>query len=684
MGYSLNAFLDFDTPVEILLRLLVGAEGTLAFLGEVELATIETFSHRSANLLLFEDLESASTKIPELIKQGPAAIELIDATSLRALNSEGMLPSPLDDKVTDSSAAVLVEFEGNSDGEIQKSLNSFSKKFKNNLVFTGATGQLRYDLWAMRKGLYAVVAKARPTGTTALLEDVAVPPEKLAEACRLLSEACESFGYGKPVIFGHVRDGNIHFMISDDFSSQERIDTFKGFTDRMVDIILGLGGNLKAEHGTGRAMAPFVERQFGPELYKALLDIKQVFDPNNILNPGVIFPSSPTNYLENLKSVSEVSEVVDSCVECGYCESSCPSAGLTFTPRERIVAHRELEGLSAANKRQLDKELRYQVEQTCAVDGMCAVNCPVGINTGSFVKELRAKTHGKSATSLAAAVESSWGVVTTAARAGLRTAQALPGIAAPLSRTIASLLPKGLFPSWSKNVVSNGFSRNSLNGSSSEVAFLPSCMNEVFGETELEKFLELSSQLGHPLEIPSSIEGFCCGTPFSSKGLSSAADKRQNRNRALLDQISQPTVVIDGSSCHQTLIEQEPGRVIELGQFVAANLLGTPVKRKFERIVLHPTCSGEKTGSNNAMSLIAEAISEEVIVPQDWRCCGFAGDRGMLVPELTANATKLETLEVSKLDAAFVSNNQPCQIGMSGATDRNYRSILSVWIEAVS
>ncbi len=684
MGYSLNAFLDFDAPVDILLRLLVGAEGTLAFLGQVELATVETYAHRSANLLLFENLDSASKQIPELIKQGPAAIELIDATSLHALKSEGMLPSPLDSKIADSSAAVLVEFEGHSDDDIQKASRNFSKKFKKNLVFAGAAGQLRNDLWAMRKGLYAVVAKARPTGTTALLEDVAVPPEKLAEACRLLSEACESFGYGKPVIFGHVRDGNIHFMISDDFASKERIDTFKGFTDRMVEIVLGLGGNLKAEHGTGRAMAPFVERQFGPELYRVLLEIKQVFDPNNILNPGVIFPSSPTDYLENLKSVNEVSEVVDSCVECGYCESSCPSAGLTLTPRERIVAHRELEGLSPSDKRQLQAELHYQVDQTCAVDGMCAVNCPVGINTGSFVKELRSKSHGSASTSLAAVVESNWGTVTTVARAGLKTVQQIPGVAGPISRALASALPKGLVPTWSKNIVSKGFSRTALKGSASEIALLPSCMNEIFGETELERFLELSSQLGHPLEIPASVKGFCCGTPFSSKGLSSAADKRHQLNRSVLDRLPHKTVVIDGSSCHQTLLDQEPGRVIELGQFVATNLLGTPVKRKFERIVLHPTCSGEKTGSNKAMSLIAEAIAEEVILPSDWRCCGFAGDRGMLIPELTANATQLEAVEVARLDAVFVSNNQPCQIGMSGATNNSYRSILSAWIEAVS
>ena len=684
MGYSLNALLDFDSPVEILLRLLVGSEGTLAFLGEVELATVETLPFRSANLLLFEDLESANSQIPALIEQDPAAIELMDATSLFALMNEGMLPSPLSERVTESAAAVLVEFEASSEKGLEAKSTAFEQQFAKSIVFANATGELRNELWKMRKGLYAVVAKARPAGTTALLEDVAVPPEKLTVACRLLSEACEFFGYGKPVIFGHVRDGNIHFMISDDFSDEQSIKKFQAFTDRMVEIVLSLEGNLKAEHGTGRAMAPFVERQFGSQLYKILLEIKNTFDPSGILNPGVIFPSTATDYLENLKTVSQVSEIVDSCVECGYCESSCPSAGLTLTPRERIVAHRELHNLGSRDRKLLEKQLRYQVEQTCAVDGMCAINCPVGINTGSFVKELRATEHGNFAQSLGSAAESQWSSVTRIARAGLRAAQIVPRLSNVASRAAAAVLPKGLFPVWNERVRSEGFSRSTLSSRESKLAYLPSCMNEIFGERELEHFLELSAQLGYPLEIPKSSEHFCCGTPFSSKGLTSAASSRESRNRELLNQLTHERILIDGSSCHQTLMEQDSNRVMELGQFVALKMLGTPVKNKFPKLVLHPTCSGEKTGANAAMTEIARVIAEEVIVPSDWRCCGFAGDRGLLIPELTRNATRLEAEEVARLDAVFVSNNQPCQIGMSAATDKSYRSILSAWLEAVS
>ena len=682
MGYSLNAFLDFEEPVEILLRLLVGSEGTLAFLGEIELATLPLLRLRSTNLLIFESLEAANRKVLELMELKPAAIELMDTTSLKALAGEGMLPDQLALRKLEESAAILVEFESDDESELSARTIALSSAFANETVIANAEADLRNKLWAMRKGLYAVVAKARPAGTTALLEDVAVPPKHLAVACERLSALCQAHGYGKPVIFGHVRDGNIHFMISDDFGSSEREAAFGRFTDEMVKIVLDLGGNLKAEHGTGRAMAPFVEAQFGPDLFRIMQGIKRAFDPKNILNPGVILVSEEPQHSGNLKATAEVSAIVDSCVECGYCESSCPSAGLTLTPRERIVAYRELESLNASEKEKVLRELHYQADQTCAVDGMCAVNCPVGINTGSFVKEIRATKTGPVAEKISQVVERNWGKTTRLARSGLKLAQTAPLIARSITSIAASIAPKGTIPRWNRSVQSKGFARTGLSSSASNFAFLPSCMNEVFGEPELSKFLEVAHRAGVPIEIPKEIENFCCGTPFSSKGLEAASAARQGRTKQLLKSLEGKTIVIDGSSCHQTLLAQYP-KAIELTQFIATELVEIEPKKKLERIVLHPTCSGEKTGANEAMETIAHRIADVVVIPIGWRCCGYAGDRGLLVPELTSNATAVEADEISNLEAVFVSNNQPCQVGMTAATNRNYKSILSAWLEAV-
>ncbi len=596
MGYSLNAFIDYERPIDILLRLLVGAEGTLAFVGEATLSTLKTKALKSTSLLVYENLEQANSQLVKLLSYGPAAIELMDRTSLRALDQEGELPSEIRSRLGENTAVLLVEFEAEDSQELDLSVKGFSKVFKKSAALLDAREpKARNQIWRLRKNLYAIVAKARPSGTTALLEDVAVPPEKLAQTCNQIAELCMGHGYGEPVIFGHVRDGNIHFMISDDFTNPERISRFGDFTKELVQIVLAQGGNLKAEHGTGRAMAPFVEAQFGPELYGLIKRIKQVFDPNNILNPGTIIPASDSEYLENLKAVPEVDKIVDSCVECGYCESSCPSAGLTLTPRERIVAFRQLEAMDENSDlaKLLRKELEYQADATCATDGMCAVNCPVGINTGDFVKELRAKQVGQIGGKVATAVSKNWGSVTDLARFGLGVASKLPALAEAASKLARSITPQNSFPFWQPHIESRGANKRKQSDlSGAEYLYLPSCMNELFGDPAVGELLEIAKQSGKGLQTPAGIENFCCGTPFSSKGYKDAKQQSNNYLMRMLESYPQRKVVIDGSSCHQTLEAElvEAGyEVLELSQYFANELLGLiQVKKRHKRLVHSP------------------------------------------------------------------------------------------------
>ncbi len=685
MGYSLNAFLDYDSPLDILTHLLVGSEGTLAFLGEVGLRTLPVKALKATSLLIFESLDQANDSLLAIIDHKPAAIELMDRTSLAALDGQGLLAADIQARLSPNAAAVLVEFEADSEAELEKSSSTFLAAFRGAIVFGGVTEPaLRNQLWSMRKNLYAIVAKARPQGTTALLEDVAVPPKHLTEACKQLRALCEKHGYGTPVIFGHVRDGNIHFMVSDDFSNPLRIKAFESFTEDMVALVLGFEGNLKAEHGTGRAMAPFVEAQFGQELYEVIKDVKQAFDPAGILNPGVILPASATEYLENLKTVAQVDEIIDSCVECGYCESSCPSAGLTLTPRERIVAYRELENQSPANRKALAKDLHYQADQTCATDGMCAVNCPVGINTGTFVKEIRAKNQDGLGDAVGQVMQANWGLIARVAGLGLKAANKVPALAKNAAKLLALFAPRGTTPKWDRHIVGNGFRRKKLHRETSGgYAYLPSCMNEMFGDSAIPEILELAKKHQVAVSVPKASADFCCGTPFSSKGLKKAYEKQKQQNQTLFDSLSGKQLVIDGSSCHQTLASQSQEPVMEISEFVAKELLEIPVKMKHQMIVLHPTCSGVETGTNKAMETIANHIAEEVVIPVNWKCCGFAGDRGLLVPELTANATRMEAAEALDAKGLLVSNNQPCQVGLAGATGQPYISILEAWLRSV-
>ena len=260
----------------------------------------------------------------------------------------------------------------------------------------------------------------------------------------------------------------------------------------------------------------------------------------------------------------------------------------------------------------------------------------------------------------------------------------MPAVAANAANLLALFAPRGTTPKWDKHIVGNGFRRNKLSQvAEAGYAYLPSCMNEMFGDSAIPEILEIATKHAVPVSVPQQISDFCCGTPFSSKGLKKAYDKQKQQNQILFDSLSGKQLVIDGSSCHQTLASQSQAPVMEISEFLVKELLQIPVKMKHPRIVLHPTCSGVEAGTNQAMETIARHIAEDVVIPIDWKCCGFAGDRGLLIPELTANATKFEAIEALGASGLMVSNNQPCQLGLAGATGKPCISILEAWLRSV-
>ena len=397
MGYGVNAFLDFTSPIDIITHLIIGSEGTLAFVAEATFRTVPIKPHVATSLLVFDSLQQATFSLSQLVESGLAAIELLDSTSLKVAQLDPKAPSELQDIQVKSHSALLVEFQELNEETLKARIDGAQELLRKLTVSNHPQfhegSKVRGDLWHIRKGLYATVAGNRPSGTTALLEDVAVPLPRLAETCRSLVDLFTKHNYQESVIFGHAKDGNIHFLLNERFDDKLSLARYSKFTDDMVELVLGNGGTLKAEHGTGRIMAPFVRRQYGEEIYAIMREIKAIFDPRNILNPGIMISDDSELHVKNLKSVPSIEKEVDRCVECGYCEPVCPSKNITLTPRQRIVLRREL--VSAQQRgdvklqREIERDYSYDGVDTCAVDGMCQVACPVLINTGDLVRRLR-------------------------------------------------------------------------------------------------------------------------------------------------------------------------------------------------------------------------------------------------------------------------------------------------------
>jgi D-lactate dehydrogenase len=704
MGYGLNSFTDYDRPVGILLHLVVGSEGTLAFVAEAVLRTVPVKPHVATGMLYFPSLRDAAGALPGLVASGPATVELLDAASLRVAQRDPGADEALLALAVRGHAALLVEYREETAEALAASRTAWQEvtarlPLASPAVLSGDQDR-RDALWRIRKGLYAAVAESRPSGTTALLEDIAVPVDRLRAACEGLIALFAAHRYEDSVIFGHAKDGNIHFMLAERFDDPRSRERYAAFTDDMVALVLGHDGTLKAEHGTGRIMAPYVRRQFGDALYEVMVEVKRLLDPGTLLNPGVLLNEDPAAPLEHLKVTATVEEEVDRCVECGYCEPACPSKDLTVTPRQRIVLRREREHARLAGDldlvRELDREFGYDGLDSCAADGMCQTACPVSINTGDLVKRLRAERGGPLAAAAGTGAARHWGTATRVGAIALSTAKAMPApVAGMVTRAARVVLGADRVPRYEAGLPGGGAARRPRPAQDPVAVYVPSCIGALFGPADgsrgvREAFLALCDRAAVQVAVPAGIGALCCGTPWTSKGLLRGHRAMTGNVLPALLRASDGgrlPVISDGASCTEGFGAMARGSaldVIDAVDFAERVLLPhLVVTRKLESIALHPTCSSEHLGVTGPMRRIAEAISGEALIPDDWGCCAFAGDRGMLHPELTASATRAEAAALAARDfTAYASVNRTCEIGMTRATGKPYRHILELLEEA--
>ncbi len=709
MGYSLQAFLDYDDPVEILSRLMVGSQGTLGFVAEMTLRTVPDPPLRATALVYFHRLTDAGAAVDPLAEAGAAALEIMDAACLRSLDAP---PPPF--PIRDDTAALLIEFRCDEGGDLAAAVDRAGRALSGFDLLeapgfsTDATR--REGLWKLRKGIFATVGASRPRGTTLITEDVLVPRERLASGIADLQALFARHGYAGASIVGHAKDGNLHFLLAEDFANPHTVERYEAFMDELADLIVGkYDGALKAEHGSGRNMAPFVRREWGDAAYGFMTRIKKMLDPNGILNPGVLLNDDPRVHLKNFKPFPLVDDAVDRCIECGFCEPRCPSRFLTLSPRQRIVALREERRLEAAGEAAapdlaaLRADFAYEGIDTCAGDSMCQLSCPVKIDTGAFMKELRKSGRWTIARGIAGAAARHMETTSVLARLGLVAGSLLQrGTAgAALLQAATGLRASATLPARAPALPPP----RPLRGVRPRVVYFPTCLTRTVGAMADEPSRSLAESMGIVLDwagydyvYPKGLGGLCCGMPFSSKGLAEAAEASRARALAALHAASREGVddiVLDASPCAATLAEGAaalPGvnpRVLDFPTFWARRVLpgrGDLPKAKGEAI-LHPTCSLVKQGGVADLIAVASAHAERVFVPAAAECCGFAGDKGFFLPELTAEATRAEALEVrSRLteSSRLVSTCRTCEIGMSRAVGRRYGSLIDLVREAVT
>lgn len=706
-GYSLNSLVDYSDPFDILLHLMIGSEGTLGFISEVTYRTVVEHPLKAAAMIFFPDMESTCRAVVAMKPTPVAAVELIDRAGLKAVEDNAGMPEILK-TLGDDAAALLVDVRASDRDELDQKLSEVTTAITG--IETVSPIEFTEDpetyalYWKIRKGLFPAVGAVRLTGTTVIIEDVAFPIEQLAEGVLELQQVFRKYGYDEALLFGHALEGNLHFVFTQGFDDEKEVERYKLLMDDVAQLVaVKYKGSLKAEHGTGRNMAPFVELEWGKDAYNLMWQLKAIFDPENLLNPDVILTRNENLHLENLKPLPPASELIDKCIECGFCESSCPSRNLSLSPRQRIVIWREINRLEASGSdasrlSEMVKEYDYQGIDTCAGCGLCEMNCPVNINTGDLTRSLRqernkkhsgvsewlgshfegvantSRTMLKIADGMHAAVGSkAMSAVTGTARkvSGNRVQQWTPSMpkAAPKMDTIIKQYPPRL--------------------QGDKVVYLPSCATRIMGaarnqgedRSTPEVAMSLLNKAGFSVLFPDGLGAQCCGMPFQSKGQFETADaKAEELNQALLKATDNGLypVFCDTSPCLMRMRDKLDSRLrlYEQVEFIHDFVLPRlTLSSQVERIALHVTCSTTKMGLADKFVALAKACAKEVVIPPDITCCGFAGDKGFTHPELNAAALNDLPKAVSGCNEGY-SNSRTCEIGLSEYSGIPYQSII--------
>ncbi len=748
-GLNIRPFVAYHDPFDIIAHCMVGSEGTLAFLAGVTMKTLKEYDYRASAMVYFFTMKESCEAVVALKQLKASAADLEMSAEDLMVKSAEMLDymslSSVDDPVylrykkeVDAGnipgvapgdyhnlTAILTETKAISHEELLAQIEAINTCLGAFHLYKPAEftedPKVYGKYWAIRSGIFPSVGGTRPVGTSCLIEDVAFHIEDLPEATVKLQKLIAAHGYTDACIYGHAFEGNYHFILNQSFETSDEVARYKNMMQDVAHLVIGeYGGSLKAEHGTGRNMAPFVKYEWGEEAYAIMKELKQVFDSEGLLNPGVIFNDDPDCFIRHLKPLpvlsyksdnipdgghylkqegedfSSTKEMTDGvaaankCIECGFCEINCFSCGLTLSSRMRIVVQREICNLESTGKdpervQRLRKLYEYYGDQTCASDGLCASSCPMKINTGHLTHMIRQMNMMKRPA--AYRVGKFAGEHMAGIKSGLRGVLDLANFGHTVLGTSAmSKVTEGLhqvgIPLWTPAMPRKEKQpkASDLKQPQSElkVVYFPSCINQTMGLAKgapvknslVDEMCQLLQKGGYEVIFPQNMKQMCCGQIWESKGMMDVADKKSAELEHALWEASEQgryPVLCDQSPClhrmRRVFTKMKLYEPVEfIMEFLKDRLVFHPTDRK---IAIHITCSTREMGLTDQFVALAKLCAKHVLVPDGVGCCGFAGDKGFSHPEVNRYALRKlrPQIEEQGIEVGY-SNSRTCEIGL--------------------
>ncbi|ECO6130545.1 FAD-binding oxidoreductase [Campylobacter coli] len=689
-GYSLNAFVDYDDEIDILAHLLVGSEGTLGFVSEVKLAVLDDLEFKACALLFFDNINNAANTIKEFAKVDfISSAEIMDYASLKAASNYDELRDILAD-IKEGNTCVLIQSEHSNELKLDENINKIKEISKLAYKSYFSKNKAEYDLWwKIRKALLPIAASLRKAGSTVITEDVCFNIEDLADGIKSIQELFYKYGFSdNGIIFGHALAGNIHFIITPDLNNKLEFDNFSNLVKEMSNIVASYGGSIKAEHGTGRMVAPFVEVEWGKQAYLINKKIKSIFDKDNLFNPDVIISDDKDIYKKNIKQASWIDEKLNTCMECGFCERFCPSNEYTITPRQRIAILREIKRLESLNDdeskaklKDIKKYYNHLVDSSCAACGVCSFSCPLGINFADFSLKYRKNNIGFISKILGNLAYKNHEKTLKIAKFSLSIANKFDNLSLDnkleKASNFLSIIPRTRAYLPKVNDYELKSRKRACN-----VVYFTSCLNKSFKPNEkmhdkrsLQEVFESLCKKAN-IGIIYAPNDLCCGKAYEN--FQDIQDKNIQKINDFLSNIDSP-IVLDHSACSAKLIsDHSKYEIYDLSEyllkFIAPKLR---IDKINENVGLYIMCAARKLGLNeNIIKLAKLCTNGKVLIDNDTYCCGFAGCKGFFKPQLNINATKgfKKFYAKTNIKRGF-STSSTCEIGLSDATGISWQHI---------
>ena len=665
-GLNIRPLLAYDDPFDIMAHCMVGSEGTLAFLSEVTMKTLHDYPFKASAMVYFMTMKESCEAVVAMkkLKAGDEDLkmsaenlmvksaEMLDYKSLSSVDDPvylqyqkdvdaGKIPG-VEPGDYHNLTAILTETKAVTHEQLLEKIDKIKECLSQFSLYIPAEftedPAVYGKYWAIRSGIFPSVGGTRPVGTSCLIEDVAFHIEDLPEATVKLQKLIADHGYSDACIYGHAFEGNYHFILNQSFKSESEVKRYEEMMRDVARLVVEeYDGSLKAEHGTGRNMAPFVKYEWRDKAYEVMKELKAIFDPDGLLNQGVIFNDDPECFIKCLKplpvldfdfdkvpdggkylmdpSLSTARETIEQvkrankCIECGFCEVNCMSCGLTLSSRMRIAVQREireLESTGADPERaaRLRKQYKYYGDQTCATDGLCSTSCPMKINTGELTHLIRQMDMnnnklgykvGEFAANHMAGIKSGLRVVLDVAHLGHVT------LGPTLMTSICRGMNKMGMPLWTtampkkhrqpkksdltQFIIQKSIPKHEEEHSPLKVVYFPSCINQTMGQSKrdgkihdlVDEVIQLMAKAGYEVIFPEGMEKMCCGQIWESKGMLDIADRKSAELEEALWQASEqgkyPVLCAQSPCLHRMKKVMKKMKLYEPAEFIMEYLV---------------------------------------------------------------------------------------------------------------